>query len=120
MSNEIQHAALSGRIFYVQVENRVGQVWNGSSFETYASGNWTLYGIALAERTGTGKYYGNMPSLPAGRYAVTPFLQAGAAPALGDYPDQTFYLDWNGTAVASVATLSSKDVSAELTEIRVS
>lgn len=119
MANEIQHASISGRIFYIQIENSAGQVWNGSSFQTYSSANWGTYAVALSERAGTGKYYANMPALAAGRYAITPFLQAGAAPAIGDYPDQTYYLDWNGSAPASVAALSSKDVSAQLTEIRI-
>lgn len=108
MANEITYhsAADSGNTVYAMLENTVGQVWNGSTFEAPASGNWGNYDIPMTEAaTSTGIFRADMPGASAGTYSYTIRLQAGGSPAVTDAvlggTTQLFY--WDGSSVLSAA-----------------
>ena len=103
MSNELTYhsAANTGDTLYAQLENTVGQVWNGSAFEAPVSANWVNYDVAMTEQaTSTGIFRASMPAAAVGAYTFVVRKQAGGSPAVGDVvlgSSQLFY--WSGTAV---------------------
>ena len=108
MAKEIQLAhGVTGRTLYAVVRDTVGQVWNGSAFETYAGGNWTTYAVTMAEETtggSSGYYRGTFPTVAAGVYSVEVRWRAGGSPALTDSVVGTGRLEWDGSAVAAVSS----------------
>jgi hypothetical protein len=106
MANELTYhsAANSGDTLYAQLENTVGQLWNGSAFEAPVSGSWTNYDIAMTEQaTSTGIFRASMPAAAAGGYTFVVRKQAGGSPAVGDIvlgSSQLFY--WDGSAVVNL------------------
>ena len=103
MAKEIQLAhGVTGRTLYAVVRDTVGQVWNGSAFETYAGGNWTTYAVTMAEETtggSSGYYRGDFPTVAAGVYSVEVRWRAGGSPALTDSVVGTGVVEWDGSAV---------------------
>jgi hypothetical protein len=88
MSNEIHIDYSSGSTLYAVIRNGAGQVWyaGGQVFETWGTGGRTAddYEITLTEKGGS-RYVGDFDgNIPAGRYSVQAFLQAGANPADSD------------------------------------
>lgn len=64
-----------------------GTAYNGVSFETFASGNWSTYANSCTEQSTTGHYDFTFPSgITDGDYAVAFYQQDGASPAIGDVP----------------------------------
>ena len=88
MANEIHINYASGNTLYAVVRNTASNVWYvaGQVFETWGTSGRTAndYDIALTDKSGS-RYVGNFDTnIPAGRYSVQVFLQAGANPADGD------------------------------------
>lgn len=108
MSNEltIHSPANSGDTLYAQVESVLGQVWNGTGFESPVHGNWGNYDIAMTEQaTSTGIFLASMPAAVAGAYSFIVRKQSGGSPAVGDIvlgSSQLFY--WSGTVVVDVGS----------------
>lgn len=104
MGNEIQVAYTTGFTVYVHLRNTTGQVWNGSTFETYSAAHYSTYRIALTEQGGSAVYSANFPTAitTSGKYIVYPYKQSGASPAEGDVLiDEPREVEWNGSSVAS-------------------
>jgi len=85
MANEIHVDYASGSTLYAVIRNGPGEVWyaEGQVFESWGTGGRTVndYDISLTDKSGN-RYVGNFDSnIPAGRYSVQVFLQAGANPA---------------------------------------
>jgi len=108
MANELtfHSAANSGDTLYAQVENMVGQVWNGSAFEAPVHGNWATYDIAMSEQaTSTGIFRAAMPAAAAGAYSFVVRLQAGGSPAVGDVVlGSSAVFSWSGSVVTELDT----------------
>lgn len=88
MSNEIHIDYSSGSTLYAVIRNKAGEVWyaGGQVFEPWGTASRTAndYEISLTDKGGS-RYIGNFDSnIPAGRYSVQAFLQAGANPADSD------------------------------------
>jgi hypothetical protein len=107
MAKEIQGVSLtSGATYYAQVRTLAGgQIWNATTpaFEALTYANLSKYTVPTAEvvsgANGTGTYYGDFPvQIAVGRYAVSMFKQAGAAPAWGDLCIGVEDFDWDGAA----------------------
>ncbi|MFB0524301.1 MAG: hypothetical protein ACETVZ_02090 [Phycisphaerae bacterium] len=101
MANEIHVDYASGNTLYAVVRNGAGDVWYvaGQVFEAWGTGsrNADDYDISLTDKEGS-KYVGNLDNnIPAGRYSVQIFLQAGAAPADGDNLVGSDEIVWSGT-----------------------
>jgi hypothetical protein len=101
MANEIHANYASGNTLYAVIRNGVGNVWYvaGQSFEAWGTGSRTAdnYDIGLTDKSGS-RYVGNFDSsLPAGRYFVQIFVQAGANPADGDTLVASDEILWSGT-----------------------
>ena len=88
MSNEIHIDYNSGSTLYAVIRNGTGEVWyaGGQVFESWGTGSRTAndYDISLTDKGGS-RYVGHFDgNIPAGRYSVQAFLQAGANPADSD------------------------------------
>jgi len=115
MANEIHANYVSGNTLYAVVRNTAGSVWyvTGQVFEDWGTSGRTAddYDISLTDKSGS-LYVGSFDtSIPAGRYSVQVFLQAGANPA----DDDTFVageeIVWSGTgAVTADKLLANKAV----------
>ncbi len=81
----------SGLSLYFIVFNQLGQVWNttlnagAGGWESYVSGNWAQYAIAMTEKAGSGYYSGTYPANISG-YLTTEVMYNNATPTLGDAP----------------------------------
>jgi hypothetical protein len=107
---EIQGVSLTtGATYYAQVRTLAGgQIWNATTpaFEALTYANLSKYTVPTAEvvsgPNGTGTYYGDFPvQIAVGRYAVSMFRQAGAAPAWGDQCIGVEDFDWDGAAAVN-------------------
>ncbi len=100
MSKEILLAYDSGLTVYFQIFNSTSQVWNGASFETYATANIATYKIAGTEAgTASGYYTANFPAAVAGVYSIVARVQSGGSAAETDVLAGTqSNFQWSGTA----------------------
>ena len=104
MANEIHIDYESGKTLYAVRYNSAGQVAlsDGSSFENWGANgrNADDYDVSLSEVGSGGSHYaGNLDTgsnIPAGRYCVVVFLQAGASPADGDKIIGSGEIVWTG------------------------
>ncbi len=115
MANEIHADYASGNTLYAVVRNAAANVWYvaGQVFETWGTGGRTAddYDISLTGKSGS-RYVGSFDvNIPAGRYSVQVFLQAGANPADGDSLVAGCEIVWSGTGrVTSDKLLANKAV----------
>lgn len=115
MANEIHANYASGNTLYAVVRNGAGDVWYvaGQTFEAWGTGGRTAndYDISLTDKSGS-RYVGSFDdNIPAARYAVQVFLQAGANPADGDTLVESDDILWSGTGrVTADKLLANKAV----------
>ena len=124
MANEIHIDYESGKTLYAVRYNSAGQVAlsDGSSFE-----NWGANGhdaddsdVSLSEVGSGGSHYAcNLDTgsnIPAGRYCVVVFLQAGASPADGDKIIGSGEIVWTGAGeVTADKILANKAIQTKST-----
>ena len=101
MADEIHANYASGNTLYAVVRNGAGDVWyvSGQTFEIWGTGGRTAedYDISLTDKSGS-RYVGDFDSnVPAGRYSVQIFVQAGANPSDGDTLVASDEIVWSGT-----------------------
>ncbi|MHC4748543.1 MAG: hypothetical protein ACYTFW_01585 [Planctomycetota bacterium] len=101
MANEIHIDYVSGNTLYAVVRNHAGNVWYvaGQVFEAWGTGSRTAddYDISLTDKSGS-RYVGNFDNnIPANRYSIQVFMQAGANPADGDNLVGSDQIIWSGT-----------------------
>jgi hypothetical protein len=115
MANEIQIDYASGNTLYAVVRNGAGEVWYvaGQVFESWGAGGHDMddYDISLTDKDGS-LYVGNFDAnIPAGRYSVQVFLQAGANPADSDSLIGSSKIVWSGVGeVTADKLLANKAV----------
>src|SRR5258708_40068890 len=98
MAAIIECISQAGQTIYATVHTSTGNLANGVSSEVYNASNWATYVNALTEQGSTGYYKGTFPSyLPAGKYTIVLYQQAGGSPAVGDVSIGTGQTYWNGT-----------------------
>lgn len=92
-------AAQTGISLYAIIRKQ-GQVWNGSSFETFNSSNWSTYDVPLAEQTGSYYYSATFPAAitDVAKYTIAIHQQLGGSPAFGDPPYGNANIPWDGSA----------------------
>jgi hypothetical protein len=109
MANEININYASGNTLYAVVRNAAGDVWNvaGQVFEVWGTGGRTAddYDISLTDKNGSRYVSSFDTSIPAGRYSIQVFLQAGANPADGDTFIAGEEIVWSGTGVVTTDKL---------------
>jgi hypothetical protein len=96
---------------YTVIRNSAGQVWNGTSFGTYATASLSTYAINLTEQGTASRYYAvNFPTgiTTAGRYAFSIFQKLGGSYAETDTVISGGSIDWDGSAIAGSATTTLK------------
>ena len=100
MANEIQVPyGVTGQTVYTIVRDSGGDVWNGTAFETYTSGNVGDYDTAAIEQGASGFYISSFPgSISAGVYSVTARDRSGLTPAESDPVIAQGSFHWDGTA----------------------
>lgn len=101
MAAPIEVVSQSGQTLYAVVHNTTGQLWNGTTFETFTAGHWSSYATSLVEQasggTGTGYYIGAFPSaIGSGKYSIV-LYQSGGSPTLGDVAIGSSQIYWNGS-----------------------
>jgi len=115
MANEIHVDYTSGNTLYAVVRNSVGEVWyaGGQVFESWGTGSRAAddYDISLTDKSGN-RYVGSFDSnIPAGRYSIQIFSQAGANPADSDDLVGGGKIVWSGVGeVTSDKLLANKAV----------
>ncbi len=115
MANEIHADYASGNILYAVVRNAVGEVWYpaGGVFEAWGteSRDANDYDISLTDKDSSrhvGDFDGN---IPADRYSIQIFLQAGANPTDSDNLLTSLEFVWSGTGkVTADKLLANKAV----------
>ena len=101
MANEIHTNYAAGNTLYAVVRNDAGDVWYvvGQSFEVWGMNSRTAddYDIGLTDKSGS-RYVGDFDNnIPAGRYSIQIFVQAGANPADSDTLVECDEILWSGT-----------------------
>lgn len=120
MANEIHIDYASGNTLYAVVRNISGGVWNvaGRVFETWGTAGRTAddYDMSLVDESGS-RYVGSFDAnIPAGRYSVQTFLQAGSNPADSDTFIESKEILWSGTGrVTADKMLANKAVQTKST-----
>jgi len=115
MANEIHVDYTSGNTLYTIVRNSAGEVWYvvGQVFESWGTDSRTAddYDILLTDKSGD-RYVGDFDvNIPAGRYYVQVFMQAGANPIDSDDLIEGGEIVWSGTGeVTSDKLLANKAV----------
>lgn len=109
MANEIQADYASGNTLYAVVRNVSGEVWYvvGQVFEIWGTDGHDAddYDIGLTDKDGS-RYVGNFDgNIPAGRYSIQVFLQAGANPVNGDTLILSDEFIWSGSGKITVDKL---------------
>lgn len=109
MANEIHVNYASGNTLYTIVRNAAEDIWHvaGQAFEAWGTAGRTAddYDISLTDKSGS-LYLGSFDtSIPAGRYSVQVFLQAGANPADGDTFAAGEEIIWSGTGTVTAEKL---------------
>jgi hypothetical protein len=109
MANEIHINYSSGNTLYAVVRNAAGDVWYvaGQLFESWGTSGRTAndYDISLIDKSGS-QYVGSFDTnIPAGRYSIQVFLQAGANPVDGDTFIAGKEIVWSGTGTVTVEKL---------------
>ncbi len=108
MADKVQHHhSLTGMTLYFHIRIAAGTIWNGSSFEAYASGNWGTYDVSMTEQGASRVYLGAFPALAAGVYAVTAYEQTGGSPAETDTPIGGGSFGWTGTVFVDYSDIVS-------------
>src|ERR1700727_1651908 len=109
MANEIQANFTTGKTLYALVRNSVSLIWNGATFESYLSANYSTYIIQMTEQgTSPGFYVGTFPpAIGAGVYGITAHAQNGGSPVETDPPCGVDNFQWNGTTVLPLSNLAT-------------
>jgi len=115
MANEIHVDYTSGNTLYAVVRNGAGEVWypGGQVFEAWGTGGRAAddYDISLTDKSGNRYVGGFNGNIPASRYSVQVFLQAGANPSDSDNLVGGGEIVWSGTGeVTSDKLLANKAV----------
>ena len=109
MAGEIQiQWTTTGDTLYAEVRRATdGKIWNGATFEAYATANLATYIITMTEQGVASAYYvGDMPAVPSGIYHVSIFVQAGGSPAEGDVVAGYGDLSWDAVGSSGSPTYS--------------
>jgi len=120
MANEIHIDYASGNTLYAVIRDIAGDVWYvaGQIFETWGTAGRTAddYNMSLVDKSGS-RYVGDFnANIPAGRYFVQTFVQAGADPADGDTPVASEEIVWSGTGrITADKMLANKAVQTKST-----
>ena len=107
MAGELQASYRPAVTCYFLIRNSVGQIWNGSAFETYDTANYATYTIsALEQGTDSAYYVGTFPStITAGVYSIVLKQQLTGSPAETDPTGATGDQQWNGTITLPLSNL---------------
>lgn len=107
MASEIQLPWATGKTVYFLIRNSIGQVYNGSTFATYATANYSSYPVTATEQgTASGYYAADMPTISAGIYSIEAKERAGGSPAETDQNIGGGDLLWDGSAAANLTAIA--------------
>lgn len=88
MANELKTPGISGATLYAVLFDADGLVWQTttSTFVAFVAGNWANYDIALAEKSTTGIFFGDLPGTldTDVKYPFFVFERVSGAPAVTD------------------------------------
>lgn len=103
-------ASLINETVYMLIHNDEADVWDGTEFVTYVDANRATYAIAMTPGAAeTSLFTAAIPAALAGStYFPTAFIQAGASPALTDETAVQGTLNWSGTGVVTLYSISQQ------------
>ena len=109
MAGELQASYRPGITAYFLIRNSTGSIWNGSSFETYATANYSTYAISATQQGTASAYYtAAFPSaITPGVYSIVLKQQIGASVAETDPTGATGDEQWDGTATIPLSKLTT-------------
>lgn len=121
MANEVMFTFQSAKTMYFMVRNRVGQIWNGSAFESYTTANYSTYVNTASEQGVASAYYtGNFPSgIPAGAYSIVAKQQLGGSAVESDPYIAEGDFQWNGVSPLPLSDLATSGQIGQLAPIRI-
>lgn len=118
MAEAIQLDYRAGRTVYFLLRDSQGRVWNGASFEAYATANYATYPITAAEQgSASGYFTAAWPSVSAGVYSVVGKDQAGASPAESDISVGWDNVIWDGSQVLSANAIADAVLSRDVDNV---
>ena len=109
MANEIEVSYIAAKTVYSLVRNSIGQIWNGATFEAYATANYANYVVQMTEQgTASAFYTGTFPAaIGAGVYNIVAHVQIGGSPLETDPTVGVGDLEWSGTIVLPLSNLAT-------------
>lgn len=109
MANEIAAAFTTNKTVYALIRSSTSRIWNGASFETYATANYANYPITMTQQGTAESYYaGNFPTaITAGVYNVVVKNQVGGSPAETDPAVAMGTIQWSGSAVFALSDFAT-------------
>lgn len=122
MAKEIQASYQPGRTVYALIFNATGSVYSSAtlSFVTYSATDYANYVVSLSEvALNAGIYFGNMPAVSPGVYSIIARDQTGGSTAASDPVIACGDLQWNGSAVASVADAVTSGQFSQVAPLRI-
>ena len=98
MSNEMRGISSTGTLD-ARILNSSGKIWNGTTFETYSSANFSTYLTAMTEQGNSGIYLADFPTgiTTGGTYEYFVSRRSGASAAETDTIVTSGKIDWTGT-----------------------
>jgi uncharacterized protein (UPF0297 family) len=97
MAAILESYGTSGLSLYAFIRDITGQIWNGSSFETYNVSNWATYAVTMTEQASSGYYKANFPSsIAAGLYSFG--VHTGSPATAGDPLFDRGTIDFSGAS----------------------
>jgi hypothetical protein len=103
-------ADLIGETLYMLIHDDQARVWNGSAFVTYDDTDRATYAIAMTPGADeTSLFTATIPAaLTGSTYMPTAFIQDGGSPALTDATAREGTLNWSGTGVITLYSISQQ------------
>lgn len=103
-------ADLIGKTLYMLIHDDQARVWNGTAFVAYDDTDRATYAIAMTPGADeTSLFTATIPAALAGStYMPTAFVQAGGSPALTDETAREGTLNWSGTGVITLYSISQQ------------
>lgn len=102
MSGELFIENITGLYAYGIIRNPSRRAWNGSQFEAFTSGNYSLYPVLVTEDGSSAAYGGDFPIgiTTAGTYHIVYYTaDTPGVPTEGDRIIGSQDIDWSGTDV---------------------
>lgn len=121
MANELQVNYQTGKVVYFLIRDSIGQIWNGSAFESYTTANYSTYVVSGGEQGVASAFYtSTFPStILAGVYSVLAKERIGGSAAETDPSIGWGNVQWNGSASLPLSDLATSGQIGQIAPMRI-